>query len=206
MNISTNDVVANDILLRNNLIMTAMKRVEAMLRSYAQTHELDFEDLYQDCAELMLRVYARMPADVKSAVAYLYGVARLEMRLIVKRLDKESLHPISLDAPLFEADKPETLADIIPDTRQAQDDARVDHIISTIHEALHECLLHEQVHAQEYYELNSFVPVQTTLKRNIGGTPLVKHRRPHNIRDSVKRVLRNHPRVQGLLQHETAIL
>jgi hypothetical protein len=105
---------------RDECVLIAMKRAEGMLRGYAKSHELDFEDLYQDCAELMLRVWERMPADVQSEVGYLYGAVRLEMRLIVKRLDKESLHPISLDVPLFGDDEPETLKDVIPNRPLAE--------------------------------------------------------------------------------------
>jgi len=54
---------------RNDCIMVAMKRSEAMIRSYAQTHDLEFEDLYQDIAELMLHVWERMPADIESNLA-----------------------------------------------------------------------------------------------------------------------------------------
>jgi hypothetical protein len=191
---------------RDECVLIAMKRSEAMLRGYAMSHELDFEDLYQDCAELMLRVWVRMPADVTTKVGYLYGVARLEMRLVVKRLDKESLHPISIDVPLFGDDEPETLKDIIPDTRQVQDDDRVDLIIETMHEALHECLIDEQEHAKEYYELNAFTPMQTIVRRDVGCKPFAKVRHPHNMRDSMKRVLRRNPHVLKLVQRETCVL
>jgi DNA-directed RNA polymerase specialized sigma24 family protein len=201
---SRDECVSNDIALRNECIMVAMKRAEAMLRSYAFTYDLDFDDLYQDCAEMMLRVQSRMPETV-SPVPYLFGVARIEMRRIVTRINKENLHPISLDEPLYDGDGAETVADTIPDTRQAQDDTGVDHIIETIHEALHECMYEEQVHVKEYYELNAFVPAFHTNRRT-GHTPFSANRKPHNIRDSVKRVLRKQPHVQALVQRETCAM
>src|SRR5436190_6901522 len=96
---------------RNDCIMIAMKRSEAMIRSYAQTHDLDFEDLYQDMAELMLRVWERMPADIVLPTPYLYGAARLQMRLIVRRMTERAIPAISLDAPVV--DDKLTLEDII---------------------------------------------------------------------------------------------
>jgi len=63
--------VSIDSTSRNDCIMVAMKRSEAMIRSYAQTHDLDFEDLYQDMAEFMLHVWERMPADMESPTPYL---------------------------------------------------------------------------------------------------------------------------------------
>jgi hypothetical protein len=64
----------------------------------------------------------------------------------------------------------------------------------------------EQIHVQEYYELNAFVPVFHIKERNLGGTPFAAKRLPHNIRDSVKRVLRRNPQVLSLIQHEICVL
>jgi hypothetical protein len=180
-----------------------MERAGGMLRGYARNHELDFEDLWQDIAELMLRIWARMPADMESKVGYLYGAARLEMRAIVARLDRESLRPISLDLPLYGDDEVETIAETIPDTKVVQDTARIDAIVETVHDILHTCMLNEQEYVVKTHGLLAFTPVEPEKKR-----PRVKEGKrgtDHMLR-SIRRVFRKHPQIQGLIQRETCVL
>ena len=212
----TTDVVQDDIALRNDCIMTAMKRAEAMLRSYAQTHDLDFEDLYQDIAELMLHVWERMPVDVESPVPYLYGAARLQMRLIVRRISEHAIPTTSIDAPVFE-DSELTLEDMIQaadmvlrtKAEQEQEELRADRIEETVHDVLHTCCyLEEQEYAKRTWAMGSFEPMQQNdLKRAkstryLGSTG----RSAGNLRESVRKVFRKNPHVQALVQRETCVM
>src|SRR5213075_2993096 len=158
---------------RNDCIMVAMKRSEAMIRSYAQTHDLDFEDLYQDIAELMLRVWERMPADVESPTPYLYGVARLQMRLIVRRMIEHGIPTTSFDAPVL-TNSDVTLEDMIPATdiilrtkeEEAQEEARLAHVAETVHDVLHTfCMLEEQEYAVRTFGMTAFEPMPNDIKR-----------------------------------------
>jgi hypothetical protein len=200
MTISTTRVPEPD--NREECILAALERAGGMIYNHAKAHELDYDDLRQDIAELFLRVYARMPADVKSKIGYLYGVARLEMRVIVARLDRESLHPLSIDLPLYGPNDVETIAETVPDTRVVQDTARIDTIIETVHSVLHECMLDEQEYMARVYELNAFTPIAPAERRI-----RVKDgdRRKHIMR-SVRRVFHKHPQVLALVQREPCVL
>jgi hypothetical protein len=188
---------------RNACILAALERAGGMIRNYARAHELDFEDLYQDIAELMLRVYDRIPADVQSKIGYLYGVARLEMRVIVARLDRESLHPLSIDLPLYGPNDVETIAETVPDTTVVQDTARIDEIIETVHSVLHDCMLEEQEYVMRVHGLTAFTPMAPEKRR-----PNLKDsgRKTDHMLRSIRRVFRKHPQAQALVQRETAVL
>src|SRR5436190_19437476 len=100
--------------------------------SYAMTHDLSFEDTYQDMCEFLLHVWERMPADIESPTPYLYGAVRLQLRLIVRRITEHAIPTTSLEAPVF--DNKLTLedmiqaADIVLRTKEEQEheDARAD--------------------------------------------------------------------------------
>jgi hypothetical protein len=192
---------------RNDCIMVAMKRSEAMIRSYAQTHDLDFEDLYQDMAELMLHVWERMPADMESPTPYLYGAARLQMRLVVRRMAEHAIPTTSLDIPVV-GDKL-TLEgmiqaeDIILRTKeeQEQEEIRLDRIAETVHDVLHEsCMLEEQEYAVRTFGMTAFEPMPNDIKR-VKATRRISStgRSAGNIRESIKKVFRKNGRVLGLL-------
>src|SRR5436190_8784842 len=199
---------------RNDCIMVAMKRSEAMIRSYAQTHDLDFEDLYQDIAEFMLYVWERMPADMESPTPYLYGAARLQMRLIVRRMAEHAITTTSLDAPVV--DDKLTLedmiqaADVILRTKEEQEqkEAHLDHVAETVHDVLHTfCMLEEQEYAVRTFGMTAFEPMPNDLKRakatrRLGSTG----RSAGNIRESIKKVFRKNERVLDLLQREACVL
>lgn len=199
---------------RNDSIMIAMKRSEAMIRNYAQTHDLDFEDLYQDMAELMLRVWERLPADIESPTPYLYGAARLQMRLIVRRMTEHAISTTSLDAPVV--DDKITLeamiqtADIVLRTKEeeAQEEARLDRVAEVVHDVLHTCcMLEEQEYAVRTFGMAAFEPMPNDLKRakatrRVGSIG----RSAGNIRESIKKVFRKNERVLDLLQRETCVL
>ena len=199
---------------RNDCIMVAMKRSEAMIRSYAQTHDLDFEDLYQDMAEFMLHVWERMPADMESPTPYLYGAARLQMRLIVRRMTEHAIPTTSLDAPVVNdkltLEDVIQAADIVLRTKeeQEQEEVHLDRVAETVHDVLHTfCMLEEQEYAVRTFGMTAFEPMPNDLKRakatrRIGSAG----RSAGNIRESIKKVFRKNERVLGLLQREACVL
>lgn len=188
---------------REECILAALERTGGMIRNYALTHELDYDDLRQDIAESMIRVYDRMPADVKSKIGYLYGAARLEMRVIIARLSKESLHPISMDKALVEAEDAETFASTIAAMTIVQDMARVDHVIEMVHSVLHDCMLEEQEYVVRVHGLTAFTPMAPEKRR-----PNLKDsgRKTDHMLRSIRRVFRKHPEAQALVQREACVL
>lgn len=192
---------------RDEIVLMAMKRVEVMLRSYAKTHDLDFDDLYQDVAEQMLRVYDHIPEEALP-VSYLFGVARIHMRLIVRKLEEKEVPTTSLDEPVFDK---LTLADMLAAPNiapmTAQEEAHIDKVTEVVHAALRECRIEEQEYACKVFELTSYTPVSpTSLSIVIRNRHCATQRRSNNIRTSIKRTFHRNPQVLSLVQHEACVL
>lgn len=187
---------------RDEAVIMALESASAMLHNIAYVYDLEYDDLYQNCAEAMIKAWGRIPQDCKTKVGYLYCTARNEARRIIKRHEREDLHPVSLDAPRTEDEA--SLTDTLVDIPVMQDMTRVDEIIETVHTVLNEmCTIEEQEYVIRVHGINALTPVAPTKPR-----PCVKsnHRSAGHMLGSIKRIFRKHPQVLGLIQQEPCVL
>src|SRR5205807_6224299 len=99
---------------------------------------------------IMLEVWPRIPAECTNVKAYLCGTVR---RGLYQLLRDRGAQTLSLDAPVTE-DSTETFADMLQ-AFVSQDTQRADYVAKTVHNALHGLSLEVQLHARDFYGLNS---------------------------------------------------
>jgi hypothetical protein len=149
MNISTTDVVANDIALRNDCIMAMLDDLRGMIFNTARDYGLEFEDAMQEAYCILMETWDRI-AKADSMAAYACVVVKEELK-------HRSYHTwaLSLDIPITE-DSTETFADMlaVPDTRIQPNEK----VAKAVHEALRECEPEVQQFACEEYRLETFKP------------------------------------------------
>jgi DNA-directed RNA polymerase sigma subunit (sigma70/sigma32) len=197
---SRDECVSNDIARRNECIMVALDHAGAMIRRFAFSYQLDFEELYQDCAVEMLD--ARMPDDC-DPIAYLYGIARMRCREILAKTE----WTVSLDQPRYEDGK-KTLADTLQAHEQRRTEAELDYldkVTEVVYAALRECRTEEQEYARRVYGLVNYTPVANE-KLAYHSKQVKQERHVRSIRRSVQGVFRKHPQVQALVQRETCAM
>lgn len=148
---------------RDAFIAAALKHAEPMLENLARDLGKDYEDLYQDAAELLLKMW-RDGKFVESHVpGYAQRAIKMEIRNIyVRRFGHTPLlsvqASVSLDAPLSE-DSALCLGDLLSAPQEAaKDEDLEDYRIKHLYGALWELRLEEQQYIRRVYQLNAFEP------------------------------------------------
>jgi hypothetical protein len=204
VNISPNDVVQNDIALRNHLITTMLGESEKMIRNFSRKYRMDYASL------LMLEVYPNIPDDY-NVKAYLNATVRRGLYALLKRHIDYSNATVSFEKPIDENDD-RTYLDILqaPEQSSSEDDEKVPAVSASemteaVYSALRECRIDEQEYAVTAFKLTDYVPVAPA-KPRLNYCLKDKPRRTDNMLRSIKRVFGKHPQVQALVQRETCVL
>jgi hypothetical protein len=176
---------------RNETVLEMFDGIRGMIYNFARRFHLEFDDVLQDAALIMLEVYPRIPADCTNAKAYLVGAVK---RGLYKLLSHRGQETLSLDTPIA-SDATETFADML-EAFVEQDSKRSELVTKTVHNAMHRLSLEVQLHTRDYYKLGSYDPV---LPRRL--TRKVAYgRRPEQMRVSLKRSFRKDPQVLALMR------
>ena len=97
---------------RDSLVLFYLERVKPLLRAYAASAHLDYDDLYQDASIVVMRCLERKPGEAHSLQAYIHTSVR--NRIIDKIRYNQVRQAASLDAPLLHGESNTTLADLLP--------------------------------------------------------------------------------------------
>ncbi len=172
---------------RDDIIVQMFHEFRPMIFNFARRFELEFEDVLQDAALIMLEVWSRIPAECANIGAYLNRVVRSEL---YRRLRRENT--LSLDAPIS-ADTTETFADML-EVFVEQDSRRSEQVAKTVHSALRTLSLEVQLHAIDFYGLGSYKPALPRTARKVA-----YGREKRHMRESLKRSFRKDPQVLALM-------
>jgi DNA-directed RNA polymerase specialized sigma24 family protein len=174
---------------RNETILEMFDGIRGMVYNFARKFNLEFDDVLQDSALIMLEVYPRIPVDCMNVRAYLCGAVRRELYQRLRRRGQETL---SLDTPIA-PNTTETFADML-EAFVEQDSKRSEHVTKTVHTAMHNLSLEVQLHTRDFYKLGSYDPVLPRTSRKVA-----YGRRQEHMRASLKRSFRKDAQVLALM-------
>jgi hypothetical protein len=186
-------------------VLEVLDEVRPMLWSFVLKYRLEFEEAYQHAAWLMLEVWYTMPAECTNIKAYLNATVRRGLYHMLKRNIEYNIDALSLET-CTKGGMP--LVDTLQATETRRTEAELDDldkVTEVVYAALQECRTEEQEYAVKTYELVNYRPVAND-KLAYRSKQVKQERDVRSIRRSVIGVLRKHPQVQGLIQHEMAVL
>jgi len=165
-----------------------LDELRGMIWNFARRFEIEFEDVLQDAALIMLEVWSRIPENCANIAAYMNRVVRSEL---YRRLRNEPT--VSLDAPVSpESDT--SFADMLADF-VAQEDKRAEQVAKTVHAALHNLSLEVQLHTRDYYGLGDYSPRMPRTVRKVA-----YGRQKRHMRESLRHSFRRNPQVLALMR------
>jgi DNA-directed RNA polymerase specialized sigma24 family protein len=189
---------------RDTIIMAMLEESKGMIVNMAYKGNMDIDDCMQNAAIAMLEAWPKIPETCTNVKAYLHRCIRNKILKFHQGVIKELADSLDKPIPSSRDGRDITLADRLVAPEQAQDTARVDSIIETVHNALHDLMLDEQTYAKQIFELHAFSPMKPTrtnkrmdlhLKRASEG----KARMLRSIRFSIYASIKDNPQVQALL-------
>jgi len=193
MSISTSDFTS-----RNNIITEMLDESGGMMMNFARKHNLEFEEVRQNAALIMLETWPKLPVGIKNAKAYLNRVVRTQLLHFKQSVIEELEVSLEYESSVTES----SLADKLEAPMQTEDTTRVDHIIETVHNALRECEQEEQEYAVWAFGMHSHTPVAPARRRE--SLRRLKKDNPASrgkdvLRRSVFLLVGRNPQVQALL-------
>lgn len=139
---------------RDDVVLDMFNSLRGMISNFAYRFNLDFDDCLQDASLIMLEVWPRVPPECTNVKAYLNGVVR---NTLYKRLNSRCVETVPLEMPVS-PDSQATFADLL-EAPPERDTQQADHTTKVVHSALHKLSLEIQLHARDFYQLNSYKPV-----------------------------------------------
>jgi DNA-directed RNA polymerase specialized sigma24 family protein len=166
-----------------------LREVKPMVYNFSRKFTLEFEDLMQEAALIMLKVWPKIPPEAPIK-AYLHGSVKRRLYKILRH--KEDM--LSLDMPVTE-DSQETFADMLQAFVE-QDTQRADHVAKVVHTALRKLSLEVQLHTMTFYGLNSYKPALPRISHKV-----VYGRQKRYMRESLKTAFRRDSQILSLFSN-----